>query len=82
MCHGQPQLLPRFSRAGVLDRQGILIGVRALFLLVIVVVVVVGGLKLAGIPIPYLDYQPSIGVDVNRPEIEVRPPGFDDLGAP
>ncbi|HUF06280.1 MAG TPA: hypothetical protein VMP86_02700 [Candidatus Binatia bacterium] len=56
---------------------------KALFVLVLLVVIVGAGLKLAGIPIPYLDYTPSIaGPDLDLPEVEVKPPGFDDFGAP
>lgn len=56
---------------------------KPLFVLVLLVVVVIGGMKLAGIPVPYLDYTPSIaGPDLNRPEVEVRPPGFDEFGEP
>lgn len=56
---------------------------KPVLVIVLLVVVVVIGLKLAGVPVPYLDYQPGVaGPDVNLPEIEVRPPGFDDFGAP
>jgi hypothetical protein len=55
---------------------------RALFLLVLAVVVIVGGLKLAGVPVPLLDYPIGpIGVEgrgPGMPDIEVRPPGFGD----
>ncbi len=56
---------------------------KPLLAIVLLVVVVIVGLKLAGVPVPYLDYEPGIaGPDVNLPEIEVRPPGFDGFGAP
>lgn len=54
-----------------------------MLVIVLLVVVVVVGLKLAGVPVPYLDYEPGIaGPDVNLPDIEVRPPGFDGFGTP
>jgi hypothetical protein len=54
---------------------------RAILLLILAVVLVGGGLKLAGVPLPFVDY--SIGpVGGNRgpamPDIRVEPPGFDD----
>lgn len=56
---------------------------KPLLVVVVLVLVVIGGLKLAGIPVPYVDYTPSIaGPDMDLPEIEVQPPGFDDFGEP
>jgi hypothetical protein len=57
--------------------------VRALFLLVLLVVIVVVGMRFAGIPVPFLDYRPSIaGPELNRPGVQVDPPGFDEFQAP
>ena len=59
---------------------------RALFVLVLVLVVVGGGLKLAGVRLPLIDYPIGpIGVDAPgpaMPDIQVEPPGFDDFQAP
>lgn len=56
---------------------------RTLVLVALLLVLVGVGMKLAGIPIPYIDYTPSIaGPDVERPDIRVEPPGFDDFPAP
>jgi hypothetical protein len=55
---------------------------RALFLLVLAVVLIVGGLKLAGVRVPVLDYPIGpIGVEgrgPGMPDIAGRPPGFGD----
>ncbi len=54
--------------------------------LVLVLVVVGAGLKMAGVRLPLIDYPLGpMGVDgpgPGMPDIEVRPPGFDDFGAP
>lgn len=54
---------------------------RALFLLVLAVVVIVGGLKLAGVPVPLLDYPIGPigeGQGPGMPDIVIEAPGFDD----
>jgi hypothetical protein len=54
---------------------------RALLLLVLVLVLVGGGMKLAGVPIPVIDYPIGpIGIDADprMPEIQIEAPGFDD----
>jgi hypothetical protein len=59
---------------------------KALLLLVLLVVLVGGGLKMAGVRLPLIDYPIGpIGVDnpgPAMPGIEVEPPGFDDFPAP
>ena len=54
---------------------------RTLLLLVLVVMIVVGGLKLAGVRLPLLDYPIGpIGIDGEgpfMPDIQIEPPGFD-----
>lgn len=59
---------------------------RNLLLLVLVAVIVVGGLKLAGVRLPLLDYPIGpIGIDgpgPGMPDIQVEPPGFGDFPAP
>ena len=59
---------------------------KALLLLVLLVVLVGGGLKLAGVRLPLIDYPVGpIGVDTPGPAlpgIEVEAPGFDDFQAP
>jgi len=59
---------------------------RSLLLLVLLVVLVGGGLKLAGVRLPLIDYPIGpIGVDTPGPAmpgIEVEAPGFDDFPAP
>ena len=59
---------------------------KMLLALALVLVVVVGGLKMAGVRLPLIDYPLGpVGVDgpgPGMPDIEVRPPGFDDFGAP
>jgi hypothetical protein len=58
---------------------------RALLLLTLVVVLIGGGLKLAGVRLPLIDY-PIGPIGVERgpamPDVQVEPPGFDDFGAP
>jgi hypothetical protein len=58
---------------------------RALLLLVMAVVLVGGGLKLAGVPLPFVDYAVGpIGGDnaPGMPDIQVEAPGFDEFDAP
>ena len=59
---------------------------KALLLLVLAVILVGGGMKMAGMRLPLIDYPVGpIGVDTPgpfMPDIEVEPPGFDDLSAP
>ena len=58
---------------------------KALLILALAVVLVGGGLKLAGIPIPFLDYAVGpIGGDrpPGMPDIEIQAPGFDEFDAP
>jgi hypothetical protein len=58
---------------------------RALLFLVLAAVVVVGGLKLAGVPIPFLDYAVGpMGGDraPGMPDIQIEAPGFDEFGDP
>jgi hypothetical protein len=54
---------------------------RALLVLALAVVLVGGGLKLAGVPLPFIDYSIG-GFGEGRgpamPEIQIEPPGFDD----
>lgn len=58
---------------------------RALAVLVLVVAII-GGLKLAGVRLPLLDYPLGpIGVDgpgPAMPNVRIEPPGFDELEAP
>jgi hypothetical protein len=58
---------------------------RALLFLVLAAVVVVGGLKLAGVPVPFLDYAVGpVGGDraPGMPDIRIEAPGFGDFEAP
>lgn len=59
---------------------------RALLLLVLVVVLVGGGLKLAGVRLPLLDYPIGpMGVDTPgpaMPNVQIEPPGFGEFPAP
>ena len=58
---------------------------KALLVLALIGVLVGGGLKLAGIPIPFLDYAVGpIGGErpPGFPEIEIEAPGFDEFDAP
>jgi hypothetical protein len=58
---------------------------RALLLLALAVVIVGGGLKLAGLPLPFIDYAVGpIGGDKapGMPDIQVEAPGFDEFDAP
>lgn len=55
-------------------------------MLLLVVVVIGGGLKLAGVRLPLIDYPlGSIGVNgpgPGMPDIQVEAPGFDEFDAP
>ena len=58
---------------------------RALLILVLAVVLVGGGLKLAGVPLPFIDYAVGpIGGNhaPGMPDIQVQAPGFDEFDAP
>jgi hypothetical protein len=59
---------------------------RALLLFVLVVVLVGGGLKLGGVELPLIDYPIGpTGIDgagPGMPDVQIEPPGFNDLGAP
>jgi hypothetical protein len=58
---------------------------RALLGLVLAAAVVVGGLKLAGVPVPFLDYAVGpIGGDraPGMPDIQIEAPGFGDFDPP
>lgn len=58
---------------------------RALLALVLVGVVIVGGLKMAGVPVPFLDYAVGpIGGDrpPGMPDIRIEAPGFDEFDPP
>ena len=54
---------------------------RAILLLILAVVLVGGGLKLAGVPLPFVDYGVGpIGGDrgPGMPDVQIEAPGFDD----
>lgn len=54
-------------------------------MLVLAAVVIVGGLKLAGIPVPLIDYAVGpVGGDraPGMPDVQIEAPGFDDFDAP
>lgn len=56
---------------------------KALLLLVLALVLVGGGLKLAGVPLPLIDYSvgPIGGGDgPGTPSVVIEAPGFDDAG--
>ena len=58
---------------------------RALLFLVLAVVVVGAGLKVAGVPLPFIDYAVGpVGGDraPGMPDIQVEAPGFDEFDAP
>ena len=59
---------------------------KALLVLVLVIVVVGGGLKMAGVRLPLIDYPLGpIGVDTPGPAmpgVQVEAPGFGDFEAP
>jgi len=60
---------------------------RALLLFILVVVLVGGGLKLAGVRLPLIDYPIGpLGIYDGRgpamPDVQIEPPGFGDFPAP
>jgi hypothetical protein len=59
---------------------------KALFLIVLLIVLVGGGLKMAGVRLPLIDYPIGpMGIDSPgpaMPDIQVEAPGFDDFTAP
>jgi hypothetical protein len=58
---------------------------RALLGLMLAGVVIVGGLKLARIPVPFLDYAVgAVGGDrpPGMPEVQIDAPGFGDFDVP
>ena len=58
---------------------------RALLLIVLAAVVIAGSLKLAGVPVPFLDYAVGpVGGDraPGMPDIQLDAPGFDEFEAP
>ena len=59
---------------------------RALLLLILIVVLLGGGLKMAGVRLPLIDYPIGpIGVDTpgpGMPTVEIEPPGFGEFPAP
>jgi hypothetical protein len=57
---------------------------KTLFLLLLLVVLVGGALKFAGVRLPIIDYPIGIfdGRGPGMPDVEIRPPGFDDVYAP
>lgn len=59
---------------------------KALLLIVLAVVLVGGGLKMAGQPLPFIDYPVGPlgieGVDPRLPRIEIEAPGYDDVNVP
>ena len=59
---------------------------RALLLLVLVVVLIGGGLKLAGVPLPFIDYRVGPFGEGQGPggggRITIEAPGFDEFDQP
>jgi hypothetical protein len=58
---------------------------KALLILALAVVVVGVGLKLAGVPLPFIDYAVGpVGNDNGpaMPDIRIEAPGFDEFEAP
>jgi hypothetical protein len=58
---------------------------RALLLFVLLVVLVGAGLKMAGVDLPFIDYQigpMGEGQGPGMPDIQIEPPGFGDFTAP
>ena len=54
---------------------------KALFMLALVVVLVGGGLKLAGVPLPFIDYSvgpAGEGRGPGMPDVQIEAPGFED----
>jgi hypothetical protein len=64
-----------------------LMRVKALLLLLLAVVLVGGGMKMAGMRLPLVDYPIGPmgiegGGDPVMPDIQIEPPGFDNFGGP
>ena len=60
---------------------------KALFLFVLFIALIGGGLKLAGVPLPLIDYPIGpIGIFDGRgpamPDVQIEPPGFGEFPAP
>jgi hypothetical protein len=60
---------------------------KGLFVIVLAIVVAAGGLKLAGVALPVIDYPIGpIGIFDGRgpamPDVQIEPPGFGDFPAP
>ncbi len=59
---------------------------KALLILVLAVVVVGGGLKVAGVRLPLLDYPVGpMGADTPKPampDVQIEPPGFGEFEEP
>lgn len=58
---------------------------RALLLMLFVAIVIAGGLKLAGYPLPFIDYRVGPfgeGQGPGVPGIQIEAPGFGDFEAP
>lgn len=58
---------------------------RALLGLVLVVIIIGVGLKLAGVELPFIDYQVGPmgeGQGPGMPDIQIEPPGFGEFPAP
>jgi hypothetical protein len=54
---------------------------RAILLFLLIVVLVGGGLKLAGVPLPFIDYAVGPfgeGRGPGMPDVVIEAPGFDD----
>ena len=57
---------------------------KALLLIVLVAVLLGGGMKLAGVPLPLIDYRVGPfgiynGQGPAMPDVQIQPPGFDDF---
>lgn len=63
-----------------------LVRVKALILLLLAIALVGGGMKMAGMPLPLIDYPIGpMGVDTPGPVIpgvQIEAPGFDEVPAP
>ena len=59
---------------------------KGFLILVLLLVVVGGGMKMAGMRVPILDYPVGPMGDLQRgpavPDVQIEPPGFGDFGAP
>jgi len=59
---------------------------KALLMIALVVVLVGGGLKMAGVRLPLIDYPIGpFGIDTPGPAmpgVQIEPPGFDEFQAP